>query len=110
MLQGVDDPTDPRRLLFVTPTGHPVAHDNFYARVYRKTVAARWDADHPLHTPRFHNLRHAVATGLLDDGGTEVDVMKRLGHSQLATTVDLYGRHRQAAADNVVPLRPAEEA
>jgi integrase len=122
----VEDADDPRRLLFTTPTGHPVSHGNFYARVYRPTIARLWPEGHRLHRARFHDLRHSVATQRLDDGDTPTDVMKLLGHSQLATTTDLYGRHRQLAAAkqtaqrtaaawhtataNVVPLRPAQEA
>jgi integrase len=70
-------------------------------------VAGLWPEGHRLHCARFHDLRHSVATQRLDDGDTPTDVMKLLGHSQLATTTDLYGRHRQLAAAKATAERTA---
>jgi integrase len=99
----VDDADDPRRLLFTTPNGSaPVRQGNFYRRVYRPAVVQLWPQDHRLHNARFHDLRHSVATQLLHATGNATDVMKRLGHSQLATTTDLYGRHQHEAADKAL--------
>jgi integrase len=95
----VPDPDDRTRLLFTTPSGHPVQHSNFYRRIYRPTAAALWPAPHRLANARFHDIRHSVATQLLHATGNATDVMKRLGHSQLATTTDLYGRHAHEEAD-----------
>lgn len=44
-----DDPSDPGRLLFVTPTGHPVRHNRFYTRVFQPAVKAALPA-------RLHNF------------------------------------------------------
>jgi integrase len=83
------------------------SHGNFYQRVYRPAVEKLWPEGHRLHQARFHDLRHSVATGLLEGGSTPTDVMKRLGHSQLATTTDLYGRHHQVAADKRIAEQTA---
>jgi integrase len=40
---------------------------------------------------RFHALRHTAATLLLADGTPLFDVSRILGHSQIATTSDIYG-------------------
>ena len=39
---------------------------------------------------RFHDLRHAYATLLLEDGEELAVVSRSLGHSQLSTTADVY--------------------
>ena len=51
---------------------------------------------------RFHDLRHAAASLLLAQGVPARVVMDILGHTQMATTMDLYSRvmpaaHRDAA-------------
>ena len=40
---------------------------------------------------RFHDLRHSFASILLQNGESPVYVKDQLGHSSIATTVDLYG-------------------
>ena len=42
---------------------------------------------------RFHDLRHALATGMLAAGASPFDVMVAVRHSRIGTTVDQYG-HR----------------
>src|SRR6185369_9969622 len=49
---------------------------------------------------RRYDLRHMVATVLLDQGVPLKVVGDRLGHTRLATTSDQYG-HRVAASDQV---------
>jgi integrase len=39
---------------------------------------------------RLHDLRHARATFLLESGASPRTVMKTLGNSQIATTMDTY--------------------
>ena len=45
---------------------------------------------HNLKKIRFHDLRHTCATLLLDGGVSLKDIQYYLGHSQLATTADIY--------------------
>ena len=40
---------------------------------------------------RFHDLRHWMATEALAHGMPVIEVSKRLGHSKVSTTVDIYG-------------------
>lgn len=40
---------------------------------------------------RLHDLRHSAATKLMADGVSLLEVSALLGHSQLATTSDIYG-------------------
>ena len=39
---------------------------------------------------RFHDLRHSAASLLAAQGATARDVMETLGHTQIATTMNLY--------------------
>ncbi len=43
-----------------------------------------------LHGLRFHDLRHLHATILLSQGVNPKIVQERLGHSTIATTMDIY--------------------
>lgn len=45
---------------------------------------------HKLKVIRFHDLRHTCATLLMDGGVSIKDIQHYLGHSQLATTADIY--------------------
>jgi integrase len=65
---------------------------------------------------RFHDLRHACATLLLEDG-EELGVVSRiLGHSQIATTADVYAHltpamlERSAARMDAILARRPEAA
>lgn len=104
-LQYVTDPDDNRRLLFTLPSGAPVSHNNFYRRVFRPTVAQLWPEGHKLSAMRFHDLRHSHAVNVLYDTDNPVLVQKRMRHSQLAITVNLYGRHADAARDALLAGR-----
>lgn len=60
-------------------------------------------ARHKLKKIRFHDLRHTCATLLLDGGVSLKDIQHYLGHSQLATTADIYTHrdytHQQRTAE-----------
>jgi integrase len=120
-LDWTHDPSDSDRLLFVTPRGYPVRHNMFYKRVFRPVVTAALPAR--LHAFRWHDLRHTCAAlSLSAPGGNLAMVKERLGHENITTTVDLYGKRVPSvdaaladavggaifAAPNVVPLRLAE--
>jgi len=71
--------------VFATSVGTPMDHRNlvrsFHAALERAGI------------PRqpFHQLRHACATLLLENGEELANISKLLGHSSLATTADFYG-------------------
>lgn len=107
----------------MTPLGFPVRRHNFYKKVFKPTVTTALPAR--LHGFRWHELRHTAATlALAAPGGNLALVKERLGHKNISTTVDLYGKrvasadapiadHVGAATfeepepDKVTPLRPA---
>lgn len=67
---------------------------------------------HGLRHIRFHDLRHLSATLLIQSGIHAKIISERLGHSNIGTTMNIYGHAlRQAdqaaadALDNVLPLR-----
>jgi hypothetical protein len=39
----------------------------------------------------FHELRHTAAAFMIDEGGDPLQVMRRMGHSDIRTTYSLYG-------------------
>lgn len=84
------DPRDPDRLLFVTPRCYPVRHNLFYKRVFKPAVRSALPPR--LHGLRFHGLRHTAAALSLAASPNLHVVKERLGHENIATTVDLYGK------------------
>jgi integrase len=56
----------------------------------RKTAGLEW--------PHLHDLRHAFATFLLDQGEELRTVMELLGHSTIRLTADTYGHVLPARA------------
>lgn len=83
-------------LVFSNTIGRPLEPSNVLKRLKRLLR----DADLP--EQRFHDLRHCAASLLLAQGVPARVVMDILGHSQMATTMDLYSHvmpaaHREAA-------------
>lgn len=77
-------PTD---LVFTTPTGKPVRHNNFFNRVWRPACErAGFDP-----APRIHDLRHSHASWLISDGIPLEAVQDQLGHESILTTRKVYG-------------------
>ncbi|SHH08965.1 tyrosine-type recombinase/integrase [Desulfosporosinus lacus] len=72
-------------LLFTTAYGTPIEPRN----LNRKHAAITKTAGIKL--LRVHDLRHTVATLLLDDGENPVNVSDLLGHAKTSTTLDIYG-------------------
>ncbi|WP_083938198.1 site-specific integrase [Paenibacillus daejeonensis] len=60
---------------------------------------------HELKPIRFHDLRHTLATLLINQGVHAKIIASRLGHADIRTTMDIYGHALksadQAAADTV---------
>jgi len=67
-----------------------------------------------LPTMRLHDLRHVAASLMISSGADIAVVSKRLGHSTIGVTSDLYGHlfasAGQAAADAAEALVPAHSA
>lgn len=71
-------------LLFSSPESRPWRPDVCTNRFGR--LRAKLDLDHV----RLHDLRHFVASVLIDGGIAISTVSSRLGHSQMSTTLNLY--------------------
>lgn len=52
----------------------------------------------------FHSLRHTHATMLLEGGAEMKDIQERLGHSELATTMDIYTHVTKKVKQNTVDI------
>jgi len=83
-------------LVIATPTGEPVRPSTTSGRFREAVVKAG------LSGVRFHDLRHAHATILLKTGTPPHVVSKRLGHSTVAFTLQVYahvlpGQQKEAA-------------
>lgn len=85
--------------VFTTAKGTPL--DTRNVTRYFQLALARAGLPHQ----RFHDLRHAAATVLIEQGVDLSVVSRMLGHSDLATTADVYGhltdRMLQTAADKM---------
>ena len=110
------EPTD---LVFTTPTGREIRHQNFYTRVWRPAVerAGLGEAG-AVPALRIHDLRHTYVAWLLHASpttGTLYKVSRWLGHESYAFTADRYGyllpqeaRQEMAAID--AALTPIPDA
>jgi integrase len=79
-------PASPEDLVFTSPKGLPLRRKHFRNRVWLPAVAEAGFDD-----LTFHGLRHSAA-GLMIQLRTHPRVMqKRLGHSSIRTTMDIYG-------------------
>lgn len=72
-------------LIFTSSGGGPIHYTNWRSRVW---VPATQRAG--LEGVRYHDLRHAHASLLIDAGIDPVKVSRRLGHSRTSITVDRY--------------------
>ena len=86
-----------RDLVFATGLGTPLRQSDV-RRVWLRVVKASG-----LERIRFHDLRHAHATLMLQQGVHPKIVSERLGHSGIAITMDIYshvlpGLQAEAAA------------
>lgn len=71
--------------VFVNDLGE-LRKPNTVSQHFTRNILQRYD----LKRIRFHDLRHTCATLLLDGGVSLKDIQHYLGHSQLATTADIY--------------------
>ena len=103
-------PLLPTDLVFSHPDGRPIRPDNV-TRAFNTIVRSLG-----LKGVRLHDLRHAHATILLEEGVHPKVVQERLGHSSVSTTLDIYSHVvpslQQAAArkiDEGLEVTPTEE-
>jgi len=77
----------PSDLIFLTRSGGPVSHANFYNNVWKPACErARFDP-----APRIHDARHSHASWLISDGKMLESVQDQLGHESILTTRKVYG-------------------
>ena len=103
-------PLLPTDLVFSHPDGRPIRPDNV-TKAFNTIVRSLG-----LKGVRLHDLRHAHATILLEEGVHPKVVQERLGHSSVSTTLDIYSHVvpslQQAAArkiDEGLEVTPTEE-
>ena len=92
---------NPKGLVFCSTVGTPLSFDNFRNRDYTSLIERA-----KLKYIRPHNLRHTAATLLLLEKVPMHVVSAMLGHSSVATTMDIYGH---IVAEMRVPARDAME-
>src|SRR5918994_1708710 len=85
-------------IAFTNANGGPLEPSNVLKR-FKATLAAAG-----LPEQRFHDLRHYAASFLLVQGVPMRVVMDILGHSQMATTADLYSHVMPAAHREVADM------
>jgi len=87
-------------LVFTAPQGGRISHGSFHTRIWKvalDTLNATKNADgNPImprmtKRPRIHDLRHTHASQLIQAGVPLPVISKRLGHSSIMTTVNVYG-------------------
>jgi integrase len=83
------------------PNGGFPRYDNFRSRFWAPAVTAAGvsssDSSFTL-----HQLRHTAAAFMIDDGGDPLHVMRRMGHSDIRTTYNLYGHKFPDREDELV--------
>jgi integrase len=72
--------------VFTTPEGEPLSHHWFWYHVWEPSRTA---AD--LEEVRIHDLRHTHASWLIAANRPLTGIQRRLGHTSIAITSDLYG-------------------
>lgn len=83
-------------LVFCTPTGNYLNESN--VRKTFKRILNRCD----LKEIRFHDLRHTFATRLFENGVPPKTVQTLLGHSDIATTLNIYTHVMKNTKDEAI--------
>ena len=73
--------------VFTTPTGEPIRNANFAKRVYKPALKRLG-----LSEIRIHDLRYTAAAIARSSGGDIFDMKEQVGHSDIRTTINIYGR------------------
>lgn len=87
---------DQQELVFTGPGGGALRRANFGKRAFDPAVKASG-----LDGLTFHGLRHTAAGLMIACGYSPAIIQKRLGHANIATTMDVYG-HLLPSADAAV--------
>lgn len=72
--------------LFVTATGRPILHSNFYNRIWKPACVSAGLSPRP----RIHDARHTHASWMIAQGARLEVVQERLGHEDYTTTRRVY--------------------
>jgi integrase len=81
------DAADPDDLVFTSPDGRPLRHQNFMRRIWEPACEAVG-----LNGVTPHDLRASHASWLYDEGWSPVEIAARLGHSKATVTTKHYAR------------------
>lgn len=96
---------EPDAHVFTMTEGGPLRHGNFMSRYFKPAVAAAAGAGGRVPRGlRIHDLRHTHAAWLISDGESLVVVQRRLGHSSITTTSDVYGHLTDEADDRTLAM------
>jgi integrase len=73
--------------VFTTPSGTPVRNANFAKRYFKPALKRLGLPD-----IRIHDLRYTAAAITRSSGGDVFDMKEQVGHSDIRTTINIYGR------------------
>jgi len=93
------DASNPRALVFTSPSGGRLWANNFYRDVWNPAIKAAG-----LEGVTVHALRHSSVALAIQEGAHARQIQERLGHSSITTTMDIYG-HVLAASDESLALK-----
>ncbi|MEA2485525.1 MAG: hypothetical protein QOD46_636 [Actinomycetota bacterium] len=72
--------------MFPSESGAALRYDNFRRRAWKTAVEVAG-----LEHVTFHEFRHTATALMIDQGADPLQVQKRLGHANVATTLGKYG-------------------
>lgn len=78
-------------LVFTKINGTYLRAGHFYTYYWEPALTRLLEAGQILERPRIHDLRHTHASWLINAGVPLPVIQKRLGHSSISTTIDVYG-------------------
>ncbi len=78
-------------LVFTKVNGTYLRAGHFYTYYWEPALTRLLESGQILERPRIHDLRHTHASWLINAGVPLPVIQKRLGHSSISTTIDVYG-------------------
>jgi integrase len=91
---------DGQEYLFVNRDFNPIHANTFHTKTWRPALKRLMVTDD--RRARVHDLRHTHASWLLAAGVPLLDVSRRLGHSSIKTTADIYGHLAPGSNDAIM--------